>query len=355
MHSTRRHFARKATVALAAAASLSLLAACSGTSGGGGDQNGDQNGGDSSLVEQAKKEGEVTAALGGHTQDQAKDLADAFEKKYGIKVTFVREASGKIAQKVQAQSSSGKIQFDVVSLNDEGTLASWGEDGLLATPDIPNRDDIIGSLGSKSASAYVPFAWQPLGFVYNEAKTKDAPTTWKELTEAGGVTAVASPAASGAALTFFTAMASEQPELVDELSTGKTLTTDSALALTQLVATGDADFGVPASEPSVLDAKKAGEPLAMGYPEGKLVALPGYMASFEKCDHPAAGKLLVQFALSEEYQAHQAEQQTRSVLSTVSAPEGIIEIPESRMVVVPSEKVSASHDEVVAAFTKALG
>ena len=136
------------------------------------------------LVERAKEEGEVSLGAGGHTKPQAELLAKEFEKKYDIKVTYVRENSGQIAQKIEAQGE-GNRPFDVVSLNDGGTMQQWADDGLLAEVPIDNSDDLLSPLVPDDAS-YTPFTWYALGFAYNSSRTEESevPKTWQELATA---------------------------------------------------------------------------------------------------------------------------------------------------------------------------
>lgn len=342
---------------LAAAASLAALTLFTACGGPSASPAAELPAAEDELVEQAKAEGEVSLGLGGHTTAQAELLAAEFEKKYGIDVTFVREASGSIAQKVQAQAASGNIAFDAVSLNDAATLQVWQEEGLLADPNLPDRDALIDKLVLEEDSSWVPYAWAPLGYLYNDARVDpaDAPTTWTELTEQDGVFAAADPGTSGSALTFFAAMNEIDKGFVERLGQKNTLISESALALTQMVATGEAAYGFPGSEPDVMTAKASGEPMAMGYPDGEIVVMSNYIAAISNSGNPAAGRLLVQYQLSEEFQAIQAEHGTRSVLEAAKAPEGLEQIEIERLKVMKPETMVESRDSIVEMFSSSIG
>lgn len=309
------------------------------------------------LVAQAKEEGEVVLGAGGHTREQAQLLADEFEKKYGITVTFVRESGGDISQKVAAQLSAGALQFDVISLNDEATLRTWAEDGVLAEPSIENRDDVLATLDASGDAPYLPFTWAAMGYSYNSAKIDPdaAPATWDELAQQPGVFAVADPNSSGAALTFVAAMNEINEGFLPALGESEPLLSDSALALTQLVATGEADYGIPGIEADVATARSAGEPLAMGYPDGQIGILSSFITSLEGSPHPAAARLLVQFQLSDEFQATQAGIGSRSVLAGAPVPDGAADIAEDRLVVIDSADLSTQKDALLELFDKSFG
>lgn len=309
------------------------------------------------LVAAAQEEGAVSIGAGGHTREQVELLASSFEDEYGIKVTFVRASGGDIAQQLQAQLSAESLQFDVVSLNDEATLSTWSEEGVLADPELENREELLEPLATPEDAAHVPFTWAAMGYSYNEASTDPAslPTSWTELAQQPGVFAVANPNSSGAALTFVAAMEQIEPEFFPTLGKSQTLISDSALALTQLVATGEADFGIPGIEADVATAANAGEPLAMGYPKGDIGVLTSFIAPLADAPHPAAARLLVQYQMSEEFQNIQAGIGSRAVLTDADVPEGAEELSEDRLVVIQADELSAQKEELLAVFSEAMG
>lgn len=305
------------------------------------------------LVERAQEEGEVSLGAGGHTKPQAELLAKEFEKKYDIEVSFVRENSGQIAQKVAAQGE-GNRPFDVVSLNDGGTMQQWADDGLLAEVPVDNADNVLEPL--RPEAEYTPFTWYALGFAYNSSRTKESevPATWQELATAKGKKAVADPSSSGAALTFATAMKEIDDQFIPTAGKTKGLVTDSALALSQLLTTGEAKWGIPGIESDVMTARSSGEPLAMSYPEGLIGSMPSFVAPLDGITNPASARLLVQFMLSEEFQSKQVGIGSRSVLEGQAVPEGGQEIRPEDMLVITPETLETSKDEITSGFDVAF-
>lgn len=307
------------------------------------------------LIAAAQAEGKVMLGAGGHTNAQAELLAATFKEKYGITVDFVRENSGQIAQKVEAQRDAGNVSFDVISLNDASTLELWSEKGVLADPLLENADEIIDSL-RVDTSDYVAFTWAAAGFVYNEAKMNesDLPKTWLELAESDNRKVIADPGTSGSALNFVAALQETAPGTLEVLGSGDVLRSESALALGQMVSTGEAEFGLPGIEHDVATARAAGEPLAMGYPAGALGVLPSYIAPLSAAAHPAAARLLVQFAMSDEFQNLQREHGSRSPLSTIDVPEGLEALGDDRMLVLDQAELTERRDQLIAEFGQAV-
>jgi iron(III) transport system substrate-binding protein len=310
--------------------------------------------GQEELIAQAQAEGVVRLGTGGHTEDHAALAAEAFEEKYGIRVEYVREGSGQIVQKVEAQSSGGNVAFDVVGLLDQETMQRWADTDFIVDAEVPNVGDVVETFRDESAP-YYPIYYSVVGFSYNEARNPEPPTTWEELAEADGTLGIGNPATSGTSLNFAAAMDEIYPEFYEVVGqSGNALIADSALGLGQLVITGEVDYAVPGSEQDVFVSAKAGEPIRMGYPEGNLTGSVSYVAALADAANPAAARLFVQFSLSEEFQRQQAETGTRSVLPGIESPEGLRAVDAEDLIIFDQSTLATLRDGLVAAFDAAM-
>lgn len=339
--------------ALLATMLVSLLASC----GGGG---GTVDAPEGSLVAKAQEEGEVVLYAGGHTRDSVELLADEFEEKYGITVTFVRDDSGAVAQKIQSELAGGGLNADVVSLTDTPTMIGWGEEGVTTPVDIPNRDQIIADLDDPD-TPHVPIALVPLGIMYNGA-TLDAskvPGTWDELASgpAGLSLSMSDPNASGTALQFVHMLTELKGEdYFAELAGRNPAVVESSLTLSQLVLTGEADVAAPALEPLVLRAAAGGEPLEIVYPEDGVPVFTSDIAALAEAPHPNAAALLVRFQLSEEFQQTAVEESgARSVLQGVAPPEGARDLSELELLSPDYDALSKDAEQLRSRFTELFG
>ena len=75
---------------------------------------------DQNLIDAAKKEGEITWYTTQIVNQLVRPATGAFEKKYGIKVNYVRANATEIALRVSNEAAAGKIQADIV----DGTATS---------------------------------------------------------------------------------------------------------------------------------------------------------------------------------------------------------------------------------------
>ena len=83
------------------------------------------------LIERAKKEGEVVWYTSAGLQD-SKPMADAFQKDYPfIQVSILRAGSGVLINKILNEARAQKGLFDVLNTNDESVLPLKRR-GLLA-------------------------------------------------------------------------------------------------------------------------------------------------------------------------------------------------------------------------------
>lgn len=114
----------------------------------------------------------------------AQNLADAFGKKYGIKVTFTRLTSGPIAARYTAEAQAGTFAADAVIIADPTFFANGLTNGWM----IPMNSTTVPNVATlaKKFKFYgsVGIGLSRLdGFVYNTnlVKPSDVPKSWKDL------------------------------------------------------------------------------------------------------------------------------------------------------------------------------
>ncbi|MDO9442223.1 MAG: extracellular solute-binding protein [Beijerinckiaceae bacterium] len=96
---------------------------------------------DAALIAAAKKEGQLTWYTTQIINQFARPAAEAFEKKYGIKVNYVRANSNEVALRVLNEGRARNMQADVfdgttatASLKKEGLVAKWLPDNVSRLP-----------------------------------------------------------------------------------------------------------------------------------------------------------------------------------------------------------------------------
>ncbi len=102
-------------------AAAAILAALAGGSARAADQ---------AMIDAAKKEGQVVWYTTQIIDQFARPAAAAFEKRYGIKVSYVRANSNEVALRVMNEAKAGKMQADV--FDGTGATASLKKEGIVA-------------------------------------------------------------------------------------------------------------------------------------------------------------------------------------------------------------------------------
>ena len=106
---------------------------------------------DQALIDAAKKEGAVTWYTTLIANQMARPAVDAFQKKYGIKVTYVRADTNVNMLRIQNEAQAGKTQADVIdttsgtpALKRMGLLEKWLPDPPKRCPRTMSIRKVIG-------------------------------------------------------------------------------------------------------------------------------------------------------------------------------------------------------------------
>ena len=96
---------------------------------------------DQALIDAAKKEGRVVWYTTQIVNQFARPAAETFEKKYGIRVDYIRADSNEVALRILNEGRAGKVQADVfdgtaavASLKKENLVLQWTPEGARRLP-----------------------------------------------------------------------------------------------------------------------------------------------------------------------------------------------------------------------------
>ncbi len=264
---------------------------------------------DQALIDAAKREGEVTWYTNQILDQFARPVAEAFQKKYGIKVNPLRADNAEISLRVLKESQAGRIQADVVdgtaaatTLQKSGLIMKWTPDRAASLP--KQFVDPEGYWIATNIYVLTP------GFNTELVPKGTEPKTWEDLLDPKwkGKMAWSAPPASYLVPQFIGVVLSEYGE-------------EKGLAyLKQLAKQNIAPLGVSAR--TVIDQVIAGEyaiglqifnhhtviSAQKGAPSSWIPMKPAVMSVLSVMSvvnggpHPNAGKLLTDFLVSEEGQ-----------------------------------------------------
>lgn len=130
------------------------------------------------LVQGAKSEGPLTLY---YSHPVGKNVAEAFEKKYGLKVTLWRASNEAIMQRIQAEAQAGRDAVDVF-FGSQADMELASREGFLEAVTSPAHRDLPAEAISpeKTWASYSLDVWT-LGYNTRLLKKEDLPKSYEDL------------------------------------------------------------------------------------------------------------------------------------------------------------------------------
>jgi iron(III) transport system substrate-binding protein len=251
------------------------------------------------LLEQAKREGTVSIYTS-LAPTESQPMAEAFEKKYGIKVELWRSQSERIVQRVVSEAKAGRATVDVIATNGP-EMESLSREKVLTTYFTPHAADL------PPASIPRHRLWMPdrlqffvVGYNTNLVKREDLPKSirgfadpkWKgklaiEAGDAEWMATLVKKWGEPEGMAFFRKLSEMRPDV----RKGHPL-------LAQLVSAGEIAVCLTAYSANVETLKRKGAPI--DYAPIDAVARAQGLGIARNAPHRAAALLYADFVLSAE-------------------------------------------------------
>lgn len=255
-------------------------------------------------------------------------IGPMFEKKTGIKVSFVEAGTGEILKRARAEAAS--------PLGD--VLWALGAEGMAANADLLEpytvADDAkIAAIYKKGMAGgrITPNNVTPMVIVYNTKllPAAEAPKTWRSLTEPRWMDKIAYAAAdkSGSSFTILATLLTVFGDtdagwkvVEDIMKNAKILPSSSRVP--KGVADGEYHAGLT-YEDAAMRQVKGGAPVGVIYPQDGTSIPPDGNAILKGAKHPKAARAFMDYAVSKEVMDLLAQKfALRSARTDVAAPEG---------------------------------
>ena len=254
------------------------------------------------LIERAKHEGSVVVYTS-LAPTESKPLAEAFEKKYGVKVELWRALSDKVVQRAVTEAQARKHAVDVIETNGP-EMEMLAREKLLAEFASPHIADL-------PAAAIPPHrTWFPdrLNFFvvgYNTQKVQRAeiPATYEgfadprwrgriglEATDAEWMATLVKAWGEAKGMDYFRKLSAMKPDV-----------RKGHVLLAELVAAGEVPVGLTMYNSNIVSLKRRGAPIDF-VPVQPVAARPQGIGVARNAPHPHAALLFADFVISPEGQ-----------------------------------------------------
>ena len=257
---------------------------------------------DAKLVERARQEGTLSLYTS-LAPTESKPLAEAFEKKYGVKVDLWRALSDKVVQRVVTEAQGNRHTVDVVETNGP-EMEAIAQEKLLAEIHSPYIADLPAD-GIQPHRSWFPDRLNFFVVGYNTQKVQrsEIPATYEgfldpkwqgrigiEATDSEWMAAIVKKWGEAKGMDYFRKLAAMKPDM-----------RKGHVLLAQLVATGEVPVGLTMYNANIESLKKKGAPIDF-VPVQPVIARPQGIGVAKDAPHPAAALLFLDFVLSPEGQ-----------------------------------------------------
>ena len=254
------------------------------------------------LAERAKQEGRLTVYTS-LAPTESMPLAQAFEKKYGIKVELWRALSDKVVQRAVTEAQGRRFAVDVIETNGP-EMEMLAREKLLAEFFSPHIEDLPRN-SIPAHRLWMPDRMNFFVVAFNTMKVNraDLPKTYEgfldpkwqgriglEATDAEWMATIVKEWGASRGNEFFRRLAAMKPDV-----------RKGHVLLAELVAAGEVPVGLTIYNSNAETLKRKGAPIDW-VPVEPVVARPQGIGVAKNAPHPHAALLFAEFVLSPETQ-----------------------------------------------------
>ena len=255
------------------------------------------------LIEGAKKEGELTI----YTSAQATDLGavvDAYEKKYGVKVSMWRASSEKVLQRAVAEARANRHSMDVAETNGP-EMESMHREKILQAVKSPHHADLIPQ-ALRPHGEWVGTRLNVFVQAYNTkaVSQQDLPRRWEDLLDPKwkGKLCIEQEDSDWLAGMFGEIGEAKGTKLFKEIVAKNGISVRKGhTLLAQLVVSGEIPLALTVYNYKAEQLRGKGAPIGW-FAIGDAIARPNGVGVARAAPHPHAAVLFYDFEISEEGQ-----------------------------------------------------
>ncbi len=313
------------------------------------------------LEEAARREGSLTWYTAHVDGETAELIGRRFTARYpGVKVNIVRTTAQVAYERLQQDIRNNSPQCDVFSSTDPGHDEVLKARGLLAKF-VPENAAFLNDAfkGFDPDGFYFPTAAGLVMITLNTRKVKpeEAPANWSDLLlpRWRRQVSVGHPAFSGYVGTWVLAMRSLYGwKFFEELEKGKPQIGRSVNDTVTMLNSGERSVAAGPSNATMISIDR-GNPLGLIYPTDGAVLIIAPSAVMANAPHPNAGRLFMEFLLSQEHMQITAEVRGESLRADVAPKPPMIPFSERKYIRQTVAQIQKGIPEVIEQWRDTFG
>jgi iron(III) transport system substrate-binding protein len=255
------------------------------------------------VIDAAKKEGKVVVYNGAVGTPALPKVAAAFEAKYGIRVELLEARASELRERIRTEQAAGKVLGDISHNGSTTTALQLAEGTFQPHGTLPNEKRPVAPFAADEHR--VPIYVIPYGILVNTDMVKPAeePKSWQDLLNPrwkGKILSDDMRALGGGAVFFMVTTQKFGKEFHEKLAAQAPHMNRELRGNYPRIARGEYPVYAPLTLPDTLDLK--GLPVKAILPSEGLPYVRFDGAMFKGAPRPNAGRLLLDFFLSDEGQ-----------------------------------------------------
>ena len=313
------------------------------------------------IEEAARKEGSVTWYTAHTDGETAEAVGRGFTARYpGIKATVIRTTAQVAYERLVNDLKNGVAQCDVFSSTDIGHYITLKSKKALAQY-VPEAASKVSPefQGLDPDGYYFPTSAGTVLITYNARllKAEDAPKNWPDLLDPKwrNKVSVGHPAFSGYVGNWVLAMRKLYGwEYFEKLEKNRPQIGRSGLDPITMMNSGERKIGCVPLSGALLSADK-GNPIAPVYPTDGSILCIGPAAVMANGPHPNAGRLFMEYLLSQEFAQFLADNRVDPVRTGVRLKPGAKPIEEVKLITQTTAQIAKGVPEIIEQWRDTFG
>ena len=234
------------------------------------------------------------------------EIANLFEKEYGIKVEMFRSGGSAILRRFQQEMDAGRVAVDVLTTSEPAAAVAMTKKGIFV-PFKPKNFDKIPDVAKDPNGNYIA---QRLNMMTHYLRTDkvaaaDEPKSWDALTDAKykGKLVMANPSFTSLMVSVVGMLSQSKGwGYFEKLRANDILIVQGNQQVSDMLKRGERLIAVGALDSYAADGRKAGHPIKTIYPSDGVFVIPSPTSVIKGGPNPNAAKLFAEFMISDTVQ-----------------------------------------------------